>query len=78
MICLATLDVADTSSMSSTVRVYEVGRRRKGQGDSDDENDDGDEEEDGADEDEEVGVEVWSVRPRGGRGSMVNGAKSLI
>ena len=60
MICLATLDVADTSAMSSTVRVYEVGRRRKGQGDSDDENDDGDEEDDGADEDEEVCV-VWSA-----------------
>ena len=51
MICLATLDVADAAAMSSSVRIYEVGRRKAltGTGDSDD-----DEEDDGAEE--EVGL----------------------
>jgi hypothetical protein len=46
MICLATLDVADATAMSSSVRVYEVGRRKVSQGESEDEDeDDGAEEE---------------------------------
>lgn len=59
MLCLATLDVADTAAMSSTVRMYEVGRRRKGQGDSDD---DDDEDDDGAEEEEEEEEEVRACR----------------
>ena len=67
MLCLATLDVADTAAMSSTVRMYEVGRRRKGQGDSDD---DDDEDDDGAEEEEEEDEEeeVSALREGGGGG----------
>jgi hypothetical protein len=63
MVCLATLDVADAAAMSSTVRLFEVGRRKPGHGDSDsdDDDDDGD---DVAEEDEEVSLlKMGMIKP---------------